>query len=292
MINSMTGFGRGNFDTIKRGFTVEIKSVNHRYLDINIRMPKSIISLESNIRKRIQEKVNRGKIDVFVTQTIYSKEDVVAKFNSSLADSYINCLNEIKERYTVRDDISVTSISRIPDVITLEEKEEDISVIWEVLDKALDESLESLCAMRLVEGEKLKQDIIKKTESIYNKVLTIEKMAPDVVTSYKEKLENRIKDLLENTELDENRLEMEVAVFSDKACIDEEIVRLKSHISQINETLNVNDPIGRKLDFIIQEVNREINTIGSKANNLNITKLVLEVKTEVEKIREQIQNLE
>lgn len=292
MARSMTGFGRGTFETDERGYTIEIKSVNHRYLDLNIKLPKSLISLEGRIRKEIGNKISRGKIDIFLTQNIYQIKNEKAIFNKEVGDSYFSCLQEIKERYEISENISVSLISRFPEVITLSQKEEDLEIIWSIINKSLEEALTNLNSMRDTEGDKLKEDILLKINQVEEMILEIEEKAPLVPVLYKEKLYNRMKEILEDSKLDESRLYAEVTVYTDRACIDEEIVRLKSHISQLKSTLDINEPIGRKLDFILQEVNRETNTIGSKANDLGITKLVVEMKNTGEKIREQIQNLE
>jgi uncharacterized protein (TIGR00255 family) len=227
----MTGFGRGTSETEEMGYTIEIKSVNHRYLDLNIKLPRSLISLEGRIRKEIQAKINRGKIDLFLTQNIYQIKNEKAIFNKEVADSYFLCLKDLKERYNAADDISVSLISRFPEVITLAQKDEDLEAIWKLINNALNEAIDKLNKMRVLEGEKLKEDIIIKLSGIEKMVLKVEEKAPQVPLIYKEKLQNRLKELLENNQIDENRLYNEVTLFSDRSCIDEEIVRLKSHIS-------------------------------------------------------------
>lgn len=292
MARSMTGFGRGTKDIDGKSFAIEIKSVNHRYLDINIKLPRNLMSLEERIRKTVSENLSRGKVDIFITQNIFSTNDVIANFNQSLADSYVKSLQEIKERYNIRDDISVSLVSRFPDVITLNQKEEDLETIWGALSLALNDAINLLASMREKEGSKLKSDLEARCMYINELLDEVSKRAPLIVSSYKEKLEKRLSDLLNDVKLDESRVAMEVAIFSDKSNIDEEIVRLHSHINQMMETLTLKDPIGRKLDFIIQEMNRETNTIGSKANDLELVNVVLNMKNEIEKIREQVQNLE
>lgn len=292
MIKSMTGFGRATSQGKNRSFDVEIKTVNHRYLDVNIRLPKSLLSLEENIRKLVSERLKRGKVDLFITQNMLQKEDLEAKFNKKLADSYVRCLEDIKETYSVRDDISVSLIAKFSDVISLEYKEEDLEEIWGDLKEPLEAALNLLVEMRIREGEKLKEDIISRCKNIKIMVESIAKRAPQIPIEYKEKLQNRLKELMDEHSVDEGRLVMEVALFADKACIDEEIVRLNSHIAQVKATLQLDEAVGRKLDFIVQEMNRETNTIGSKANDLEICNLVLNMKSEIEKIREQIQNVE
>lgn len=292
MLKSMTGFGRGTVEEQGKGYVVEIKSVNHRYLDINIKMPRNLISLEENIRKIISQNLNRGKVDVFITQNSYAANNVVANFNAPLADSYLESLNEIKNRYNVRDDISVSLIARFPDVINLNVHEDDLESLWNILMKPLNDALSNLMQMRNKEGIKLKEDILTRCSFVKELVDKVALISPLIVNEYKEKLQKRLKELIEDTYIDENRIAMEVAMFADKSNVDEEIVRLNSHLVQMTDTLLVEGPVGRKLDFIIQEMNREANTIGSKANNLEIVNTVLNIKNEIEKIREQVQNVE
>lgn len=293
MVCSMTGFGRSNSDEGgKRSFTVEMKSINHRYLDVNVKMPRSLLSLEEKIRKYINEKLSRGKVDIFITYNNFERSDLAANFNETLGDSYFKCLQAIRERYQVRDDISVSLIARFQDVIYVEEKDEDLDEIWEVLKITLENATKMLIHMRSEEGKKLAEDILKKCEVIKNNLASIETRSPQLVTQYKEKLTERLNELLDNSHLDESRLYMEVALFADKSCIDEEITRLKSHIGQVERTLKSDEPIGRKLDFIVQEMNREANTIASKSSDLELTNLALNIKNEIEKMREQIQNIE
>lgn len=292
MIKSMTGFGRGNIDQDGRSFTVEIKSVNHRYCDLNIKMPKSLLSLEDRIRKVIQEKVTRGKVDVFITQNNYEKQGAKVVLDEKLADSYVECLNKIKERYDIKENISLALISKFPDVVNLKQEEEDVENLWEILSLPLRDAVNLLVDMREREGLKLEKNILLKCDYIKSLLDKIEEKSPLVVEEYKEKLNERLKELLGEGQVDENRIAVEVALFADKSAIDEEIVRLNSHLVQLKETFNLNEAVGRKLDFIIQEMNREINTIGSKANNLEVTNNVLNIKNEIEKIREQIQNIE
>ncbi|MDU1442282.1 MAG: YicC/YloC family endoribonuclease [Clostridium cochlearium] len=292
MVKSMTGFGRATFENEKRSFVVEIKSVNHRYCDINIKMPRSLIQLEQKIREIVQKYVGRGKIDVFINLNTYDKSNVKTIFNKDLADGYVKNLEEIKSRYNISEELSIDLIAKFPEVITIEHKEEDIDELWVELNDPLEEAAISLVKMREVEGAKLKENILEKCDNIKETCKEVEKIAPQVVTMYKEKLELRLEELLKDVEIDEERLAMEVALFADKSCIDEEIVRLKSHLIQVKDTLNLEEPIGRKLDFIVQEMNREVNTIASKANNLDISNFVLTMKNEIEKIREQIQNIE
>ena len=292
MIRSMTGYGRGSIEMDGRSYTIEIKSVNHRYCDLNIKIPKSLLPLEDKIRKTVQSRLNRGKIDLFVTQNLFDKKDVSAFLNKSLADSYFSCLTEIKERYNLRDDVSLSLICKFPEVITTKQEDEDVEELWDGLETALNNALDMMVQMREREGLKLTEDIISKCKDIKEKVLVIEEKSADIVQDYTDKLKLRLNDLLKDFKVDENRLAMEVALLADKASIDEEIVRLKSHLIQVIETLELDEPVGRKLDFIIQEMNRETNTIASKADNLDVINIMLSIKNEIEKIREQVQNLE
>lgn len=293
MIKSMTGFGRANIvDENHYSFSIEMRSVNHRYLDLNIRMPKSIISLEEKIRAAVGERLSRGKVDIFITYKNYECSNSEAVLNIALADSYIKCLKQISDRYDIKNDIPLSLISKFPEVVRLEEKEEDLETIWIGLRSALNDALDLLVDMRLREGKKLREDIISKCNYIKEMVNKVANLSPEVVKQYRIKLSDRLSELSDNIPVDENRIAMEVAVFADKASIDEEITRLYSHINQLTETLDLNESIGRKLDFIVQEMNREANTIASKSQNIEITNLILNVKNEIEKIREQVQNIE
>lgn len=292
MLKSMTGFGRASSDNEGKSYVIELKSVNHRYLDINIRMPRTLNSLEDKIRRVIQEKISRGKIDLFITQSNFSENSGVVIFNKNLADSYLDALMKIKNTYNVRDDITVSLIARFPDVVKVEVTEDSIEEIWCVLNKVLKDAVDNLMTMRVAEGSKLKEDVSLKLTIIENSVKEVKNFSKEIVENYRVKLKDKISDFLQGIQLDEARLSQEVAIFSDRACVDEEIVRLYSHIKQMRDTLNSNEAIGRKLDFIVQEMNREINTIASKANNIYVTNISINVKNEIEKIREQIQNIE
>ena len=293
MIRSMTSFGRSNSaEGKKRVFTVEMKSVNSRYLDVNIRMPKSIISLEEEIRKMISNSLNRGKVDVFINIKNYNEGAGVPKVDINLAQGYLQCLKEIEEKLNIKNDISVMQIARFPEVITMIEEEDKIDEIWEELKPLISSSLDMMINMREVEGEKLKEDILIKINQIEDLVSKVEEFADSIPKVFKQKLEERLKDLLGNVEVDENRIATEVCILADKATVDEEIIRLNSHINQVRETLKLNEPIGRKLDFIVQEMNRETNTIGSKSSDIKMTNIVIDIKNILEKIREQVQNIE
>ncbi|AAK79682.1 YicC/YloC family endoribonuclease [Clostridium acetobutylicum] len=292
MIRSMTGFGRASNDNGRLGFNVEIKSVNHRYFDLNIKLPRNLISLEEKIRKEVGNKIKRGKVDIFITQNVYDSSTTNVNLNKGLAYNYCECLKQIRDDFNVLDDISVSLISKFPDVITVTQNEEDLDEISSLLLKPINEAVDTMLSMREKEGARLKEDIEGKLTNIEELLVNVEKRAPYTVENYRNKLEERIKDLLVDNQVDEAKLAMEVTIFADKSCIDEEIVRLKSHISQFKSTLSKNEPVGRKLDFIVHEMNREANTINSKSNDIDIVHCVLDIKNEIEKIREQIQNIE
>ncbi len=293
MVRSMTGFGRGTFSENGKEFTVEIKSVNHRYVDFYIRMPRQISFFEDRIREVVSKSVSRGKVDIFVSFEDRSEDSKVVTLDEALAGAYIQAANKIKEKYNIQDEISLSLITRFPDVLRVEKHEADEDELWSILSKAIEAAVNSLVSMREREGAELRSSILQKALYMQEVITEISKRSPEVVLEYKQKLENRINDLLGQQTIDENRLAMEVAIFADKCSIDEELVRLGSHMLQLSDILNIkNQPVGRKLDFLVQEINREINTIGSKSNDINITKFVLELKSETEKIREQIQNIE
>ena len=293
MVKSMTSFGRSSSEEgKKRFFTVEMKSVNSRYLDINIRMPKSIISLEEEVRKRINESLSRGKVDVFINLKSYSDGQGIPKLNLKLAQEYLNCLKQIEDNLCVKNDVTVTQIARFPEVITMVEEEDKIDEIAEELTPLISEALEMMIKMREVEGEKLKEDILIKISKIEKLVADLNVLADNVPKNYKIKLEERLKELSSSVEIDESRIATEICLFADKSTIDEEIIRLNSHIEQVRQTLELREPVGRKLDFIVQEMNRETNTIGSKSCDMEMTNIVIDIKNILEKIREQVQNIE
>ena len=293
MAISMTGFGRGEFKNDNYHFLVECKTINHKYCDINVRLPRKISFLEDKIRNYVKNFVKRGRVDLYIKLDLIGSEDVNLKFDDKLATQYVNILKEIKEKFDLQDDISVMNVAKFPEIVKCEEKEEDEDLYWSMLKEALDMSMEKLTQMRKEEGEKLAIDTIERCDILANLIEEIEKYSNTVVDEYREKLNNRISEILENPSIiDENRLAQEVAIFADKSSITEEIVRFRSHIEQLRKTVEKNDSIGRKIDFLIQEMNREVNTTGSKSSNINITNLVVEVKSELEKIREQIRNIE
>ena len=291
MIKSMTGFGRSNLQENLREYQVEIKSVNHKYIDINIRMPRSISYLEDEIRKMIASKIKRGKVDVFITFDNYSDEGKSIKINKDIAKVYIQNLKELAEEEKIGANIEVTDITKLPDVLVINNNEDEDKIRQE-LSKAVDNAVEKLIEMRKIEGEKMAQDMERRIEIVNDKMKEISKLSTGLIEEYIVKLETRIKELLKTDEIDQTRLAQEVVIYADKCSVQEEITRLDSHISQFKDLINENKAVGKKLDFIIQEMNRETNTIGSKANNLEITNRVIDIKTELEDIREQIQNIE
>lgn len=288
----MTGFGRGEYEKDGRKFAVEIKTVNNRYTDISVRLPRQLSYLEDTVRKYISGFISRGKIDVYITQDKYSKDEVDVSVDYILTEAYMKALSELRDRFRLEDDITVSMVSKLPDVLTVERVEDDEDTTWQVLSCAIDDSLKKLIEMRKIEGQKLEDDMAKRVEYIRGIVKRIEDRSPAVVLEYREKLNERVKQILGDIPVDEMRLAQEVAIFADKSSINEEVVRLYSHLDQMLMILKEEEPVGRKLDFLVQEMNREINTIGSKASDLTITRDVVEVKSEIEKIREQVQNIE
>lgn len=293
MIKSMTGFGRCELADGERKFTIEMKGVNHRYLDVNIRMPKKLNFFETAIRNLLKQSVSRGKVDIFITYEDLSEGQAVLKYNETLAKEYLVCLKQMEESFGLENDIRVSTLSRYPEVLTMEEQALDAEEIWNVLKKAMEGALEQFVETRTMEGENLKKDILSKLEGMQKLVAYIEERSPEIVKEYREKLEEKVKELLEDSQIDDGRIAAEVVIFADKICTDEEVVRLKSHISHMQEVLRSEESgIGRKLDFIAQEMNREANTILSKANDLEVSNCGIDLKTEIEKVREQIQNIE
>lgn len=293
IIKSMTGYGRG--DSIKDSYRikVEIKAVNHRYNEISVRMPRHISYLEESLKKLVKEKVSRGKVDVYINLEYIKESAIEVKVDIPLAKSYKKELENLIEELNLEDTVRLNNLLNISEIVKTERKELDEDLIWDCINEAMTIALENMVLMREKEGAELKTDMISKLENIETSIFHIVERSPSVVIEYKEKLKERIQDLLDNNiSLDEDKISSEVAFFADKSSIDEEIVRLKSHIKRFYNILDESDPIGRKLDFLIQELNREINTIGSKANDVIISKYVVELKSELEKVREQIQNIE
>ena len=291
MIKSMTGYGKANISENLREYQVEIKSVNHRYLDISVKMPRVLSYLEEEVKKQIATQIKRGKIDVFITFTNNSTEGKEIKINTEIAKIYIDELKKLAKQEEILANIEVTEISKFPDVLSIQNNQEDETIKSELL-KTVEQATNNLVQMRTVEGNKIAEDLLRRIQTIKEKVKEISSLSTGLIEEYVVKLERRIKEILKNQELDEARLAQEVVIYADKCSVEEEVTRLKSHIAQFEKLLNSNDAIGKKLDFLIQEMNRETNTIGSKANNLEITNGVIDVKTELENIREQIQNIE
>lgn len=288
----MTGFGRAQ-DTVDRmNISVEIKSVNHRYFEFSSKVPRTYGFLDEKLKSHIQSFVARGKIDCFVTIEELEDDNCTVSINHSLASGYINALNELSERYGIKNDITVTSLSKYYDIFSVHKDEADEERVWNAVKVVTDRALSSFIAMREREGEKLKNDILSRCNIILENVGFIEERSPQTVIEYNEKLLERMKTVLEDIHVDEQRLLTEAAIYADKIAVAEETVRLRSHVAQMREFMNSNIAIGRKADFLIQEFNREANTIGSKAQDVAIAKKVIDIKSEVEKIREQIQNIE
>ncbi|MGN0413519.1 MAG: YicC/YloC family endoribonuclease [Lachnospiraceae bacterium] len=292
MIKSMTGFGRCEVAEGNRKFTVEMKSVNHRYLDINIKMPKKLNFFESAIRTELKNYISRGKVDVFISYEDFSEESGSLKYNSALAAEYLKYLRQMASDFGLDDDIRVSTLSRYPEVLVMEEQNIDEEELWKDLQKAIRGAAEGFVQTRIVEGEHLLSDLTEKLDGMLEHVDFITERSPKLVKEYREKLEQKVKELLGDAQVDENRLLTEVTIFADKVCVDEELVRLRSHIETMKNTLLAGGSIGRKLDFIAQEMNREANTTLSKANDLEISSRAIELKNEIEKVREQIQNIE
>ena len=293
MIRSMTGFGRCEVADGERKFTVEMKGVNHRYLDVNIRMPKKLNFFETSSRNLLKKRIQRGKVDLFISYEDLSEGQVSLKYNEALAQEYLDYFRQMETTFGLENDVRVSTISRCPEVLTMEEQALDEEELWNGLEKALNGAIDQFVETRTLEGENLKKDILEKLSGMLELVGYIEERAPRIIAEYREKLEAKVQELLEDTQIEESRIAAEVVIFADKICTDEELVRLRSHIVHMKETLESSDSgIGRKLDFIAQEMNREANTILSKANDLEVSNVGIDLKTEIEKVREQIQNIE
>ena len=292
MIKSMTGFGRCEYADEERKFTVEMKAVNHRYLDVNIKMPKKLNFFESAIRSLLKEYMERGKVDIFISYEDFTEDNFALKYNETLAAEYLKHLNTMAEKFGLENDIRVSTLSRYPEVFTMEEQGIDEKALWAGLEKALRGAAEQFVESRIKEGGHLKKDLCEKLDAMLSYVDFIEERSPVIMKDYKERLEARVAELLGDRQMDDGRIATEVTIFADKICVDEETVRLRSHIKSTKETLEAGGSVGRKLDFIAQEMNRESNTILSKSNDLEISDQGILLKTEIEKVREQIQNIE
>lgn len=288
----MTGFGRSEMVNEDKKIVVEIKAVNHRYCDMNVKLPKKLNYFESTIRTSLKDYINRGKVDVYITYEDYTKSNFCVKYNKEVANEYVSYMKEMVADFGVRDDLTATALGRFPEVFSLEEQSDNQELIWEGLETVIKDAAEKFVNSRIVEGENLKNDLINKLDNMLEMVGFIEEKSPQIIAEYKQKLIEKIDELAVNTQIDESRIAMEVTLFADKVCVDEEIVRLKSHIEGTKKILNDGGSVGRKLDFIVQEMNREANTILSKSNSLEVSDVGINLKTEIEKVREQIQNIE
>lgn len=292
MIRSMTGYGRSQQTLDGREILVEIKSVNHRYFEFSARVPRAYGYLEEKLKSFLQGKVSRGKIEMGVTIYNIEGKDALIEVNSSIAKGYVDALRKANETLELKDDITLSNLIRLPDIFNVIKNTEDDEVIWNDVKVVAEEALNSFVSMREAEGVKMREDVEQRLDYIEKLVEKVEERSPMVTEAYRERLYNKLVEILNDKKIDEQRILTEAAVFSEKTAVDEETVRLKSHINQFRSLLEINEPVGRKLDFLIQEFNRESNTIGSKAQDVEITKIVVELKSEIEKIREQIQNIE
>lgn len=292
MIKSMTGFGRCEVQEGQRKITVEMKSVNHRYLDVAMKMPKKLNFFEAAIRSELKNFIQRGKVDLFINYEDYTQTNVCVKYNRELAAEYLKYLNQMAEEFSLDNDVRISALSRYPEVLTMEEQTADEEKLWKLLEQAIKGAAQGFVETRIKEGENLKNDLLEKLNGMLGHVDFITERSPQIIAEYRQKLRDKVKDLLEDSKVDENRLLTEVTIFADRVCVDEELVRLRSHIEATKEALIQGGSIGRKLDFIAQEMNREANTILSKSSDLEISNRGIELKAEIEKVREQIQNIE
>lgn len=292
MIKSMTGFGRVEASDSDRKITIEMKSVNHRYFEPAMKMPKKLNIYEAGIRTILKKYINRGKVDIFVTYEDYSESKFCLKYNEELANEYMSIFNYMAEQFDIPNDITVSSLSHYPEVITMEEQSGDDDAVWHQLEKAVENACVQFVESRITEGEKLKADLLEKLDYMTGLVDEIENRSPGIIEEYRQRLEDKVAELLCDTPVNENRIATEVTIYADKICVDEETVRLRSHIESTKDELIEGGSVGRKLDFIAQEMNREANTILSKANDLETSNCAISLKTEIEKVREQIQNIE
>ena len=292
MIKSMTGFGRCEVSEDSKKITVEMKSVNHRYLDLGIKMPKKLNAFEADIRALLKEYIQRGKVDVYITYEDLSGSDETLCYHEDVAAQYVEYFQKMAEKFNLRNDLSASVLARCPEVLMMEDQQEDEDEIWHLVEKAVRGASEQFVAARIREGESLKTDLLAKLDEMSSLVDFVEQRSPQIVAEYRAKLETRVKELLAEAAFDESRIVAEVSMFADKICVDEELVRLRSHIDATKAALKAGGNVGRKLDFIAQEMNREANTTLSKSNDIQISDCAIEIKTGIEKIREQIQNLE
>lgn len=292
LARSMTGYGRGETVLDRRTITVEVRAVNNRYLDCSVKMPRSYIFAEESIKSKVQSNISRGKVDVFVTIDGASADDITVLLNRPVAEGYYAALTELRDTFELKDDISVSLLSRFQDVFVIQKAPEDLEAVAADILSALELALKDFTVMREREGARLTEDILSRAKNIEQLTGLVEEQTPKTVTEYRTRMEARMKELLQSTQIEESRILTEAAIFADKVAVDEETVRLRSHLSQLRLLLNQDGPVGRKLDFLIQEFNREANTIGSKCNDIETSRHVIEIKSEIEKIREQVQNIE
>lgn len=292
MVKSMTGFGRCEWEDGDRKVIVEIKSVNHRFCDINIKMPKKLGLFETAIRNVIKDYVERGKLDVFISYEDISEHDLCLKYNQALAEEYLKSIEKIGEDFQIPVNVTAEDLSKYPEVFTLEEQNVDEDTLWKILEETLRKACEQLCQARAQEGEKLRKDLLDKLDGMGEQISFIEERSPQILEEYQQKLRTKVEELLGDSTADEARILTEVTIFADKICVDEELVRLKSHVESMKAALDKQESVGRKLDFLAQEMNREANTILSKSNDLAVSNCAIDLKTEIEKIREQVQNIE
>lgn len=292
MLKSMTGYGRAQKILSGRDILVEIRSVNHRYYEYSSRVPRTYNYIDEKLKALLKTGISRGKVEVSVTINNIEAKDTEIAINKSTAEGYVNALRSIADDLGLIDDLSLSKLMKLPDIFNIQKTPDDEEQIWKDVCEVAQEALDKFVTMRSVEGEKLREDVIEKAENILGMVGRVEEFAPQTVENYRNRLYQKLKDVLESKDIDQQRILTEAAVFAEKIAVDEETVRLRSHIAQLKDMVNSDEAVGRKLDFIVQEMNREVNTIGSKAQDLNITKLVVDMKAEIEKIREQIQNIE
>ena len=292
MIKSMTGYGSAKGTVEDLEIRVALKSVNHRYLDTSVRLPRSFLFAEEMVKSLVQNHISRGKVDVFINVDSSAAGDMAVKVNEALLKGYVDAIRHIAAEYDLSDDLTAQSVSRFPDVLTVEKKDLDAEAISAGMEKIVEEALKDFDAMRTREGEKLRDDVLTRLGTIRGLVETVEEKAPETVAAYRRRLEQKMAEVLGTAGIDENRILAEAAIFADHIAVDEETVRLRSHMAQLTGMINGNSPTGRKIDFLIQEFNREANTIGSKCQNSEIAHVVVDLKSEIEKIREQIQNIE
>ena len=292
MIKSMTGYGRHEHIDESRKIVIDLRSVNHRYCDVSVKVPRAYGYLEDKIKEYVSSNISRGKVEVFLYIENYTSNDKVVTVDHILAENYYNVLRELKETYDLRNDVGISDLARFSDIFVTRQQDEDKDKAWEMVLSCLKPAVDDFVSMRVREGERLKENLIERANTIKGLVAEIKERSPQIVKEYEARLRARIDELLGDFKADEGRILTEVGVMADKVCIDEELVRLTSHFEELEKILLLSEPVGRKLDFLVQEINRETNTIGSKANDFGLAKNVVEIKSEIEKLREQIQNIE